>query len=78
MTIKRLNKFVNHVSIILFICGTVKMTGQSIKETFETHTSDCVIQFDIAPMAPWQDINILPATGGNDKNTRILLAGGVK
>ena len=74
----KINNFLCSLCIVLLLLGSTKMNAQSIKKTFDTHTSDCVVEFDIAPTAPWQDINIRPATEGNDKNTRILLKGGGK
>jgi len=71
-TIKKVNLlFV--IAISLLGAFTNSLNAQKITKNFATFTSDCVVEFDIAPTCAWHDINIRPASGGNDKNTRILL-----
>jgi len=43
--------------------------------TFGPYTSDCTIEFDIAPTSTWHSIKIVPKTGGNAYSTRLILQG---
>jgi hypothetical protein len=55
------------VAISLLGAFTNNLNAQKITKKFATYTSDCVVEFDIAPTCAWHDINIRPALGGNDK-----------